>query len=84
MIDLQKDYHTLKELRAQLQEAVDQLQEEGDSLTVDLELGIGDTQEKASRLLELSLLLLQSFGVSSFLGLLVVPQHDVTLIVILH
>jgi hypothetical protein len=60
MIDLQKDYHTLKELRAQLQEAVDQLQEEGDSLTVDLELGIGDTQEKASRLLELSLLLLQA------------------------
>jgi hypothetical protein len=60
MIDLQKDYHTLKELRAQLQEAVDQLQEEGDSLTVDLELGIGDTQEKAKRLLELSLLLLQA------------------------
>jgi len=60
MIDLQKDYYTLKELRAQLQEAVDQLQEEGDSLTVDLELGIGDTQEKASRLLELSLLLLQA------------------------
>ena len=26
MIDLQKDYHTLKELRAQLQEAIDQLQ----------------------------------------------------------
>jgi len=60
MIDLQKDYHTLKELRAQLQEAVDQLQEEGDSLTVDLELGIGDTPEKAKRLLELSLLLLQA------------------------
>lgn len=60
MIDLQKDYHTLKELRAQLQEAVDQLQEEGDSLTVDLELGIGDMPEKASRLLELSLLLLQA------------------------
>jgi hypothetical protein len=60
MIDLQKDYHTLKELRAQLQEAIDQLQEEGDSLTVDLELGIGDMPEKASRLLELSLLLLQA------------------------
>ena len=60
MLDLQKDYHTLKELRAQLQEAIDQLQEEGDSLTVDLELGIGDTPEKASRLLELSLLLLQA------------------------
>jgi hypothetical protein len=60
MIDLQKDYHTLKELRAQLQEAVDQLQEEGDSLTMDLELGIGDMPEKASRLLELSLLLLQA------------------------
>ncbi len=60
MIDLQKDYHTLKELRAQLQEAVDQLQEEGDSLSMDLELGIGDMPEKASRLLELSLLLLQA------------------------
>ncbi len=60
MLDLQKDYHTLKELRAQLQEAIDQLQEEGDSLTVDLELGIGDMPEKASRLLELSLLLLQA------------------------
>jgi hypothetical protein len=60
MIDLQKDYHTLKELRVQLQEAVDQLQEEGDSLTVDLELGIGDMPEKAHRLLELSLLLLQA------------------------
>jgi hypothetical protein len=60
MIDLQKDYHTLKELRAQLQEAIAQLQEEGDSLTVDLELGIGDTPEKASRLLEISLLLLQA------------------------
>ena len=60
MIDLQKDYHTLKELRAQLQEAVDQLQEEGDSLSMDLKLGIGDMPEKASRLLELSLLLLQA------------------------
>ena len=60
MIDLQKDYHTLKELRAQLQEAVDQLQEEGDSLSMDLELGIGDMPEKATRLLELSLLLLQA------------------------
>lgn len=60
MLTTQKEYHELKELRAQLNEAIQEMTELGDSLVQDLELSIGDSEEKATQLLEVSMWMLKA------------------------
>lgn len=60
MLTTQKEYHELKELRAQLNEAIQEMTELGDSLVQDLELNIGDSEEKATQLLEVSMWMLKA------------------------
>ena len=54
MLTTQKEYHELKELRARLEEAIQEMSELGDSIVQDLELNIGDSEEKVTHLLEVS------------------------------
>lgn len=60
MLTTQKEYHELKELRAQLNDAIQEMTELGDSLVQDLELNIGDGVEKATQLLEVCMWMLQA------------------------
>jgi hypothetical protein len=60
MLTTQKEYHELKEIRAQLDEAIQEMTELGDSLVQDLELNIGDGEEKATQLLEVSMWMLKA------------------------
>lgn len=60
MLTTQKEYHELKELRARLNEAIQEMTELGDSLVQDLELNIGDSEEKATQLIEVSMWMLQA------------------------
>lgn len=60
MLTTQKEYHELKELRAQLNDAIQEMTELGDSLVQDLELNIGDSEEKATQLLEVSMWMLKA------------------------
>jgi len=60
MLTTQKEYHELKELKAQLDEAIQEMTELGDSLVQDLELNIGDGEEKATQLLDVSMWMLKA------------------------
>jgi len=60
MLTTQKEYHELKELKAQLDEAIQEMTELGDSIVQDLELNIGDGEEKATQLLDVSMWMLRA------------------------
>lgn len=60
MLTTQKEYHELKELRVQLNDAIQEMSELGDSIVQDLELNIGDGEEKATQLLEISMWMLKA------------------------
>jgi hypothetical protein len=60
MLTTQKEYHELKELRVQLNDVIQEMSELGDSIVQDLELNIGDGEEKATQLLEISMWMLKA------------------------
>ena len=76
MVTTQKEYHELKELRVQLNDAIQEMSELGDSIVQDLELNIGDGEEKATQLLEVSMWMLKAKLQASLLESSIQTHHE--------